>query len=259
MHLSKLIRKNLLYNGVYCITNTVNNKKYIGSSAAKDYIFMRATHHFLDLKHNKHHNIHLQSAFNKYGEDNFLFEILEVCEPSLCIEREQHWIDSLKPEYNIAKIAGNTLGAKCSDDTKLKISKMVKKFYENPLNREKLSKIHKGKKLSKETIQKMIEKNKGRKLTNESKEKISKSNIKNYKSNLERKEKRSIYMKNRIISEETLKNMKLAAIKSKGKKVNYNGETFTSITEVADKYNISKYSLYDTLRGKTKKHNIYYE
>lgn len=51
-------------------------------------------------------------ALLAHGFDNFTLEILEYCEPSVLIEREQYWIDLLKPEYNILKIAGSRLGAK---------------------------------------------------------------------------------------------------------------------------------------------------
>jgi group I intron endonuclease len=48
-------------------------------------------------------------------------DILEYCESSLCISREQYYIDLLKPEYNICKIAGSRLGTKQSEETKIKI------------------------------------------------------------------------------------------------------------------------------------------
>lgn len=53
-------------------------------------------------------------ALIKYGYSNFQLEILEYCEPSNCIDREQYYIDLLKPEYNILKTAGSKLGSKHS-------------------------------------------------------------------------------------------------------------------------------------------------
>jgi hypothetical protein len=47
---------------------------------------------------------------------------MEYCEPSLLLEREQYYINELNPEYNILKIAGNRLGSKHSDATKIKMS-----------------------------------------------------------------------------------------------------------------------------------------
>lgn len=62
--------------GIYIITNTINNKVYIGRS--KD-IDSRFSSHKCNLRNNNHINEHLQRAWNKYGEENFKFEILELC------------------------------------------------------------------------------------------------------------------------------------------------------------------------------------
>lgn len=58
---------------VYRILNTETNKEYIGSTL--NYIKRKKTH-FYNLKNNKHHCIHLQRSYNKYGRDKFIFEIL---------------------------------------------------------------------------------------------------------------------------------------------------------------------------------------
>jgi len=55
-------------------------------------------------------------ALLKYGYSNFSLEILEYCDPSKCIEREQYYIDLFEPEYNIFKIAGSSLGLKHTDE-----------------------------------------------------------------------------------------------------------------------------------------------
>lgn len=106
--------------GIYKITNLINNKIYIGSSYHD--IKMRFRRHKSDLNRNKHDNKHLQASWNKYGSDNFIFEIIEYCESSECIKREQYYIDSLKPQYNKCLIAGNCAGRKASKETKLKMS-----------------------------------------------------------------------------------------------------------------------------------------
>ena len=62
--------------GVYSITNLQNNKRYIGSSKN---IESRWADHRRRLRKNTHHSIHLQRAWNEYGEQNFCFEILEEC------------------------------------------------------------------------------------------------------------------------------------------------------------------------------------
>lgn len=92
------ISKNLQFCGIYMITNYVNNKRYIGSSKN---IAQRLWTHRSNLRHNRHSNEHLQNAWNKYGEENFNFTVLEKCKIENQYEREQFYVDLLKPEYNI--------------------------------------------------------------------------------------------------------------------------------------------------------------
>ena len=61
-------------SGIYKITNLINKKYYIGSSLD---IKRRWKEHRRNLIKNKHNNIHLQKSWNKYGENSFLFEIIE--------------------------------------------------------------------------------------------------------------------------------------------------------------------------------------
>jgi group I intron endonuclease len=84
--------------GIYLLENTVNGKKYVGSSSN---IYNRCRSHKSSLRNNKHHNTHLQASFNKHGIDNFEFHVIEECEQGNKIEREQYWIDLVEPEYNI--------------------------------------------------------------------------------------------------------------------------------------------------------------
>ena len=57
----------------------------------------------------------------KYGYSNFKLEIIEYCNVSVLLEREQYYLDILKPEYNILKIAGSNLGFKHAEETLTKI------------------------------------------------------------------------------------------------------------------------------------------
>lgn len=60
--------------GLYYIINTKNNNIYIGSSIM---LFKRYKEHFLKLRTNKHPNIHLQNAYNKYNENYFEFHVFK--------------------------------------------------------------------------------------------------------------------------------------------------------------------------------------
>jgi group I intron endonuclease len=107
---------NLNCSGIYQIKNKKNNKVYIGSAVSLGQRFSVHTH---CLRNDKHHNRHLQNAWNKYGEDSFLFEVLEKVEDKeKLVEREQHWIDIREPEYNLSPTAGSTLGVKYSEEAR---------------------------------------------------------------------------------------------------------------------------------------------
>lgn len=111
--------------GIYQIYNLINHKRYIGQSSNLDF---RWTHHRADLRGNNHHNRHLQGAWNKYGESNFQFSILEECLENQLNEKEQYWIeyyDSYNPEhgYNLDHGGLGTRGYKHTDE---EIEKMRK-------------------------------------------------------------------------------------------------------------------------------------
>lgn len=94
-------------SGIYKIVNKVNGKYYVGSSKN---IFERKSRHLKSLRNGSHHSIHLQRAFNKYGENNFDFIIMETCEIDDTLLREQFFLDELKPflpeiGYNMSSTA----------------------------------------------------------------------------------------------------------------------------------------------------------
>ena len=95
----------LLKTGIYKITNLVNNKYYIGST--QESFIKRWKHHTGSLRRGSHKNTHLQNAWNNYGEDNFIFTILETCEIENCLEREQIYLNKFlnKNCYNMNPLA----------------------------------------------------------------------------------------------------------------------------------------------------------
>jgi group I intron endonuclease len=107
-------------SGIYRITCTPTGKFYIGSAVC---LRIRWKDHRSDLRYNHHDNPKLQAAWNKYGEEAFIFDILElVLIPEMLTAREQYWLDKLKPIFNIAPTAGSTLGVKHSPETRAKMS-----------------------------------------------------------------------------------------------------------------------------------------
>ena len=178
-------------SGIYKIVNLINNKIYVGSAVNFKNRFKT---HLSRLKNNKHHSIILQNSWNKYGGDNFKFEIIEECDKLILIKREQYYIDELKPYYNICKIAGNSLGRVVSDETKEKLriastgrkhsnetkeklSNSHKGIKHSNETKEKLKNINLGKKQTKETIEKRVSKTTGRTNSEETKKKMSDAHI----------------------------------------------------------------------------------
>ena len=85
-----------MISGVYKITNNITGDFYIGSS--KD-IKLRWASHKRPSAQKRHPNSKLYKAMVSYGLDNFTFEIIEKTDNLR--EREQYYIEHLKPSYNI--------------------------------------------------------------------------------------------------------------------------------------------------------------
>ncbi len=108
---------------IYCIKNTTNNKVYIGqSSQITDH---RLQEHKSKLRSSCHENIHLQRAWNKYGESAFIFEKLaETNSLEKLNELEDRFAEQYRATdrefgYNIRGTGDNRA---VSEETKQKIS-----------------------------------------------------------------------------------------------------------------------------------------
>lgn len=91
----------MLNVGVYTIKNKASGKIYIGSS---NNLEKRKQQHFKELREKRHINKNLQSDFEKYGEENFIFFVIEYSWRSNRLEIEQKWINKYKKSgilYNI--------------------------------------------------------------------------------------------------------------------------------------------------------------
>lgn len=116
--------------GIYSIKNKANDKIYIGQSVE---IKKRKRAHFNYLKNNKHPNKYLQNSFNKYGKNNFDFEILTECKPEELDDLEVMYIKrfnsiDLKNGYNLREGGNKTTFSK---ETKEKMSQSWKKRFED--------------------------------------------------------------------------------------------------------------------------------
>jgi group I intron endonuclease len=221
-------------SGIYLIKNIANNKVYVGSAVNID---IRWSRHKYDLKEGKHHSQHLQSAWNKYGEQSFTFEAIEeVTNLEHLLAYEQVYLDFYKSYendrgYNIYRVAGSPLGTKHSEETRKKISEgnKGKKYYSEEA-RKKISESNKRRLVSEETRRKLSKLHKGQKRTEETRKKISE--IKKNQSK-ETRQKISEAKKGRKHSEETRQKISEA-------KKNISEETRQKMSEAAKRRNQQK-------------------
>lgn len=170
-----------LYNtkGIYRIRNIVNGKMYIGFTNMN--FGDRRDCHFACLRNNYHFNHDLQNDFNKYGESDFVFEVVEEIESDDILkyqEKEIYYIslyDTVNTGYNYTAGGNNHIRP-----TREKIRQMAE------INRI----ANTGKRASEETKMKMS-------ISHRKRKDLSKPNILS--------EKDVIDIKNRLIGRERLK------------------------------------------------------
>jgi len=127
-----LMKKDILIenerkSGIYMLTNKLTNDIYIGQSLD---ISKRFKNYFNISYIKSKYTFIISRALIKYGYSKFSLTILEYCDKSDLLKREQYYFDKLNPQYNILKIAGSSLYYKHSEETKAKISKALKGIYE---------------------------------------------------------------------------------------------------------------------------------
>ena len=149
--------------GVYCIyfKNSKSNKIYVGSASRKTNnrwesgFYNRWKSHIYRLRKNISYSPTLQNAYNKYNQENMIFKILEECDPSECLIREQFYIDkfdSYKHGYNGRPLSNSNLGFKQTDFHNSKIINdhklirdtyypSVKKLYDDGKTTYEISKL----------------------------------------------------------------------------------------------------------------------
>ncbi|EKD98299.1 MAG: hypothetical protein ACD_23C00492G0001 [uncultured bacterium] len=106
------------------IRNAKNGRFYIGSAMRFN---KRWREHLRGLEGNRHHSKFMQRDWNKTGAEHFEFSILMHCTPDELIKHEQSFIDTMKPVYNSAPVAGSQLGYKFDDEAKAKMSVAAKR------------------------------------------------------------------------------------------------------------------------------------
>jgi len=106
--------------GIYIIK--CKKHLYVGSSKS---LWSRLYEHRYDMKNNIHTNSYIQNCFNKYGEYEIYFKIVEFCNPLDRIKREVYYIKKLKSTMNLQDPETKEL----SKESRSKISKSLKESY----------------------------------------------------------------------------------------------------------------------------------
>lgn len=165
--------------GIYAIRHMATGRVYVGSSLN---IQQRVTKHRCLLRVKNHPSPSLQAAWIKYGEEAFVFEVMEIVDnPSDLLAREQYWMDQFMAYekghgFNILKEAGtrrhhvNSLEAR----QKQRLS-MLARWKSEPWRREEARAKFLGRKMTPEAIEKSASSRRGKKASAEHRANLSKA------------------------------------------------------------------------------------
>lgn len=241
-----------MITGVYRIRNLITSDIYIGSTRVS--FSARKYQHFRRLKKNKHDSPILQNSWNKHKEKNFVFEIIEMCLPDDCLKREQYYIDTLNPRYNICKIAGSRKNIVVSEETRKKLSIAKTGFKHSEETKRKLSISHKGlntwtkgRKLSKEHCLKISKANTGRKFPQ--RQGIPSWN-KGKPFNDQAKHKMSLAKKGKLWSKQKKENHRLLLSKYRPQIIRNDGQIYKNITEAAKELKVKENTIVKSISDK---------
>lgn len=172
----------IMKSGIYVITNLINGKMYIGQSTN---LKKRLISHRWILNQGNHYNTHLQRAWDKYGEKNFSFRVLERCPKEQLNFYEKAYITlwhTTDRDFGYNLESGGSSNQTSSEETKMKISKAMKgrtlsEEHKRRIGEAQLGEKHHmfGKHLSDEQKKKLSIAGQGREFSKESLEKLSKT------------------------------------------------------------------------------------
>jgi group I intron endonuclease len=204
---------------VYKIIQISTEKVYIGSTVNWR---KRKLDHFSKLRKNCHPNRKLQNSFNKYGKDDFYFEIVMFCTDDLLRKTEQLYLDLIKPEFNISKDATAPMqGRKHTQSSK---EKFKSRKYAAGKNHYLF-----GKRMPKSTVDKIILAKTGKKRSLETRKKMSET----------AKTVNAISRVDRSLCRKKIRDSE--------------GNIFSSLVETSKFHGISVSSVCDVLKGRSKK------
>lgn len=131
--------------GIYCITNKLDNKRYIGQS-------INIKKRLYEHKHSCE-NIPLRNAIRKYGWSNFDIEIIKTISDSklahvLLDSYESFYIKKYNTndrQYGYNRTSGGSSGKRLTEDAKKHIGDMHRGWHPTEKQRARMSFVAKGK------------------------------------------------------------------------------------------------------------------
>ena len=168
---------------IYKITNLLNNKSYIGQTINVDK--RKKSHFYLSSVDDDKKNIsYIHRSIRKYGEENFIFDVIDECDSNMVDDLENYFIltlDTLAPHgYNLINSSKQYRIVSLETRRKLQLKNIGKKSSEE--TKRKISKAHLGKKISEKQKKHLSETRSGSQNpmygkvpTEETREKLSKS------------------------------------------------------------------------------------
>lgn len=167
---------------IYKIQNKLNNKIYVGQSKNPASRFIN--HIKIAKMGPTHANFSaVHGAIRKYGQENFLLEIIEVCDENTSNDREIYWIKFYKSRnnecgYNLTDGGDGVLNLSEESKNKRKEKMLGRKHSED--HKKKISEANKGKIISSNTKRKISIANSGenngmfgKTISNETRKKLS--------------------------------------------------------------------------------------
>jgi group I intron endonuclease len=156
---SLIFQENKDKSFVYRWTNQINGKEYLGSTAKAKRRLYTSRPRALDLKSLESKNMPIYKAILKYGHENFIFDIIEYCQPLEAIQREQYYLDNFDFSYNVLAKADSLLGYEHTKETltKMKGRKNLLGFKHKPETLKNLRELQTAKNHSEQAKLKMRE------------------------------------------------------------------------------------------------------
>ena len=130
------------------------------------------------MRQNKHDNKHLQVSWNKYGEDAFLFYIIEECNIEKLNDKETEYIlnlNTINSNYGYNLQCGGGVSHIIREDTQQKLREAGAKSHINYVPNSNIKSSMFGKRLSDEAKEKIRNARLGIKASEETRKKLSES------------------------------------------------------------------------------------